>query len=226
VSASSTQSGASFGSAAGGVDLAGVVALPPVDRGCLGAVEDAAGVAFVDFAGVFGPGGVLSELTASAGPGFAAAADFRGVAGFSSDRVSLIFAIGGEAGGGATVERASDLPGADDPDGRAPSSAGAAPEFGVPVGRVPELGVAVGCAPELGVLVGRAPELGVAGGRVAGDFPLAETAPAAAAWADPSDGARVWAGRGGAGAEDVDEAGALARPVATADGSSVGSAWR
>lgn len=66
----------------GAAGFAGVADLPPVALGV-------AGAAFVDFAGVFGSGGVLSELAGFAGPGLAAAllraVDFCGAARFSPD---------------------------------------------------------------------------------------------------------------------------------------------
>ena len=100
-------------------------------RALAGRVRRGAGVAFVDFAGVFAG---LSELPASAGPGFAAGADFRAGVRFSPDRASLIFATGGEAGGGATVDRVSDRPGAEEVAGRAAPSTEAAPDLGEPIG--------------------------------------------------------------------------------------------
>jgi hypothetical protein len=51
--------------------VAGVDAFPTADLVCLGAdgwAEARAGVAFVDFAGVFDAGGVLSDLAVFVGP--------------------------------------------------------------------------------------------------------------------------------------------------------------
>jgi hypothetical protein len=167
----------------------------------------------------------------------------------------LIFAIGGESGGGATVERLSDLPGADDA-GRAPPSIEAAPGFDVPAGGAADDFPRAGAAP--GVPAGRgvddSPSLeaargvaaGFAGAEAAEGFPRVAPALGAATAAAPAEGEPLapaegeplvpdegkplvlaeaeprWAEAGGdaPGAGEVEAAGALARPLATADWSS------
>jgi hypothetical protein len=83
---------ASFASFAVASGAGGLAALAPValdEAACRGVAGRAAGAAFVDFAGFFCSGGVLSELAVFAGPGLAPepvrAVDFCGAGRFSPD---------------------------------------------------------------------------------------------------------------------------------------------
>ncbi|WP_125811972.1 hypothetical protein [Actinoplanes sp. ATCC 53533] len=141
----------------------------------------------------------------------------------------MIFAIGGDSGGGATVERLSDLPAADDA-GRAPPSIEAAVGFGVAAGGAADdfpraeaaLGVPVGRAVDDSPSLDEARDVaaGFPGAAPGAAFPRVAAALGAVTAAAPAEGEPLWAeaGRGAPGAEEA--AGALARPVATADWSS------
>jgi hypothetical protein len=186
---------------------------------------------FVAFAGVFRAAGVLSEPTASVGPGVelpaGRAGDFRGAGGFSPDRASLIFAIGGESGGGATVERVSDRPGAEEEAGRAPPSTEDTPD--------PEPGDAAVRAGDAPVRPVAAPDLGPAAcapGRAAAPDPV-EAAPAPAVCApelaEGASGPVDWGRAEGdlpgtvsepVGADEIAADWALALPLAVAGASS------